>query len=324
MFNLAAQGVAISVTGNTPSSSAMLDVSSNEKGVLIPRMTEMERDVIVAPEHSLLIYQTDGISGFYFNAGTTLLPDWVALITAVNLYWSRNIVSGSLFPLTLTDDVGVGTDIPDAKLHIKGETSDNSTHAMKAEDSSGDILLGVRNDGEVSFKNYTFPIADGLPNQVLKTDGAGNLFWADAGSSVNLEAASVYMSANQSIGIAFTLVNFDTEKYDDNNNFDNTAGNYMYVCPSDGKYLEHIRFKGAQVGNGQWFISLRVNGADVAYSYSQATGVAGPINDATINLTEIFQLNQNDYIQVFARCTSGANNAQGTAGFSIFNVVKVE
>ncbi len=37
-------GVAINKTGNDPDTSAMLDVSSTEKGLLIPRMTEAQRE----------------------------------------------------------------------------------------------------------------------------------------------------------------------------------------------------------------------------------------------------------------------------------------
>ena len=60
---------------NAQSSSAILDLASNSKGVLIPRMTAAERSPgIVSPATGLLVYQTDGASGFYFNSGTAGAP----------------------------------------------------------------------------------------------------------------------------------------------------------------------------------------------------------------------------------------------------------
>jgi hypothetical protein len=73
------QGIAINEDGAAPDPSAMLDVTSNEKGILIPRMTAAQRDAIAEPANGLLIYQTDETSGFYFNAGSTVAPDWQQL-----------------------------------------------------------------------------------------------------------------------------------------------------------------------------------------------------------------------------------------------------
>lgn len=51
--------------------SAVLDVSSTTKGMLIPRMTAAQRNVITSPEEGLMVYQTDGTYGFYFHDGTS-------------------------------------------------------------------------------------------------------------------------------------------------------------------------------------------------------------------------------------------------------------
>lgn len=63
-------GVAINNTGAEPDNSAMLDVSSTEKGMLIPRMTETERDAIASPAEGLMVFQTDGVTGFYYYQGS--------------------------------------------------------------------------------------------------------------------------------------------------------------------------------------------------------------------------------------------------------------
>ena len=73
-LTISAQGVKIGNNTNAVDPSAMLDVESINKGVLHPRMTESERDAIASPATGLLIFQTDGTSGFYYYSGTAWTP----------------------------------------------------------------------------------------------------------------------------------------------------------------------------------------------------------------------------------------------------------
>lgn len=70
----------------TPDSSAKLEVASNNKGILIPRMTSAERGLVNSPANGLLVYQTDGVVGFYVNSGTSGSPNW----TRVNSDWVKS------------------------------------------------------------------------------------------------------------------------------------------------------------------------------------------------------------------------------------------
>jgi hypothetical protein len=74
---LLAQNVGINT--NTPDESAMLDVVATDAGMLIPRLTQAQRDNITSPATGLLIYQTDNTPGFYYNQGTPAAPDWVSI-----------------------------------------------------------------------------------------------------------------------------------------------------------------------------------------------------------------------------------------------------
>lgn len=74
-----AQNVGISTDGSTPDNSAILDVKSTSKGMLIPRMSQAERLGISNPAKGLLIFQTDEVEGFYYNKGTAASPDWQQL-----------------------------------------------------------------------------------------------------------------------------------------------------------------------------------------------------------------------------------------------------
>jgi hypothetical protein len=74
-----AQGVAVNTDGSTADPSAVLDVKSTAKGILVPRMAFSDRSLITSPATGLLIYQTDNTPGFYYNAGTPVTPNWTFL-----------------------------------------------------------------------------------------------------------------------------------------------------------------------------------------------------------------------------------------------------
>lgn len=51
-----------------------LDIESTTDGVLIPRMTEAQRDAISPDIEGMLIYQTNETKGFYYYDGSTWTP----------------------------------------------------------------------------------------------------------------------------------------------------------------------------------------------------------------------------------------------------------
>lgn len=77
---LAGQATAqVGIGTDTPDSSAILDVYSTDKGLLIPRLTMAQRNLISNPAKSLMIYQTDNVPGIYYNLGTPGIPIWQRL-----------------------------------------------------------------------------------------------------------------------------------------------------------------------------------------------------------------------------------------------------
>ena len=77
-----AQNIGINSTGANPNASAMLDIVSSTSGLLIPRMTAAQKTALnplPAAAQGLLIYQTDGTEGFYYNTSTTTTPIWNAV-----------------------------------------------------------------------------------------------------------------------------------------------------------------------------------------------------------------------------------------------------
>jgi hypothetical protein len=73
--NLYNSGTSIGVGTTSPNASAALDVSSTSKGVLLPTMTQTQRNAIATPATGLLVFQTDNTPGFYYYNGTA----WVAI-----------------------------------------------------------------------------------------------------------------------------------------------------------------------------------------------------------------------------------------------------
>lgn len=108
------QNIGINSTGAPPAASAMLDVSSSNSGLLIPRVALTATNVagpITSPATSLLVYNTatagttpnNVIPGYYYWNGTS----WVAFSTAVNTAWT---LSGNSGTVTGTNFLGTTDD----------------------------------------------------------------------------------------------------------------------------------------------------------------------------------------------------------------------
>lgn len=69
------QNVGINATGSLPDNSALLDLNSSEKGLLVPRMTTIQRDAIPSPANSVLIFNTTTECFEAYHASTS---SWVA------------------------------------------------------------------------------------------------------------------------------------------------------------------------------------------------------------------------------------------------------
>lgn len=116
----------VGIGTTNPNTSSCLDISSNSSGLLIPRVSLIDisngTTPVNSPATSLLVYNTNAFVtggngvGYYFWDGLK----WTKLFddnTTVPQLWSRN-GSGQLFPTTITDFVGIGTNNPITNLHL--------------------------------------------------------------------------------------------------------------------------------------------------------------------------------------------------------------
>jgi BclB C-terminal domain-containing protein len=157
----------------TPDASAQLDVQSTNKGVLIPRMPEAMRLLILSPATGLLVYQTDGAAGFYFYDGVVWQPLKAAGESVIIPYASAT-------PIVMTALVGGAAD--------KGSAIGfgNSTNGL----TDADILAGISNmaftvprAGVITTISATF-ISTSLPNPTfIDPTVSAQLYKASAGSN---------------------------------------------------------------------------------------------------------------------------------------------
>ncbi|MEM9921339.1 MAG: hypothetical protein AAF990_24780, partial [Bacteroidota bacterium] len=76
--------MAINSDGSLPDPSAMLDVSSTDKGFLIPRLTTAQRNNISHPATGLMVYDSDQKHFWYFNGTAWTSVAAASVFTTVN------------------------------------------------------------------------------------------------------------------------------------------------------------------------------------------------------------------------------------------------
>ena len=109
----------VGINTATPDASAQLDISSADKGLLIPRLTAAEAAAISSPATGLLIYQTDNAPGFYYYDGTA----WTQLHTGILPVADGGTGSATQNFVDLTTDQSVaGNKQFNADLQVNGIT----------------------------------------------------------------------------------------------------------------------------------------------------------------------------------------------------------
>lgn len=112
----------------TPNSSSVLDIASNNKGLLTPRMNNAQRNAILAPAIGLLIYNTDDSD---FNSYNGSLLGWQDFSTA----FMAVAATSNITTTSTTDQTAIGmTVVPkmgtySVQFNSQFNNADNYTYA---------------------------------------------------------------------------------------------------------------------------------------------------------------------------------------------------
>jgi len=105
------EGVAINGSGDPPDASAMLDITSASKGILIPRLTTAQRLAISKPVNSLLVWDETVGAYYYYQS-----KQWIEVASAADIVTNTtNIASNTTALDSLTTSV-------DNKWDLSGST----------------------------------------------------------------------------------------------------------------------------------------------------------------------------------------------------------
>jgi hypothetical protein len=229
LFSATCFGQSVGIGTLTPAPSAQLDVSSTTKGMLIPRMSLNQRNLIPSPEPGLMIYQNDNTPGIYTWNGTA----WVAVSNgAANLtlpfsgLYSGASTAFNIDLLGNTNNTGlkVTTYNSGTSKAISGEARGNGstagyfnvagspTNATALRTDDGDVLL-TTNTGNVGIGSTATPTSQLMittPSNsygVTHTDGTvsvGTFISGAAGWLGTRTNHPLYMFTNNS-GVQATL-----------------------------------------------------------------------------------------------------------------------
>ncbi len=152
----------------TPNNSALLDLTSVSRGLLIPRMTHAQMNAIVSPATGLIVYDSDFVSAllpatFYYytgtywtpfltsswflvgNGGTTAGTNFVGTTDSIDLVFKTNATEG--MRLTALSNLGVGTAAPTSRLHTVASGAKTASYI-------GNLLTNTATTSTASIDKY--------------------------------------------------------------------------------------------------------------------------------------------------------------------------
>lgn len=176
-----AQGVGINTTGAPADTSAILDLSSTTRGLLLPRLTAAQRAAIALPATGLVVFQTDGTPGMYWNAGTPAAPSWKLVGEAGAGGGGQWSTSGSNIYYS-AGHVAVGTTPNQFRFAVQ----DTGNVFRVQADSPGGVMVSMGGFGQVQVD------APGIPGGRLALLDNGNLGLGVTNPTSKLSFAPVF------------------------------------------------------------------------------------------------------------------------------------
>lgn len=249
-----------------------------------------------------------------------------------NISGNDNVAVGyrSGYTATGSGNVYLGSEagnsaVGDNKLFIENTGANEDNALIYGEFGADATTTGnvLRTNGELQIGNptgagYAMPTADGTANQVLATDGGGQISWVAAGG-ITPSVARATMSGTVNVPVAsWAVVPFDIESFDTNSEYDPTT--YRFTAINAGYYRTNASFM--HNGGGLPFsIGIFINGT----LYSERPVRSSNTNPYTINNSTY--LNVGDYLEIQA-FNAGAGimtlNATGIGNQFFFEIERID
>jgi hypothetical protein len=189
-------GISVNTTGAQADKSAMLDVSGTDRGTLIPCMTTIQRNNIVSPAESLLIFNTTTncfesyINGFW-NAiscpSPCIKPVAPVAIAATNLEctsftanWTAGVTGPVTYFLDVATDAGFNSFVQGYQNRIVGNVTSFAVTGLSKSISYYYRVRGVsascRSDNSNYIPAFTSPgPTESGSTSICYTDGTANI-----------------------------------------------------------------------------------------------------------------------------------------------------
>lgn len=120
----------VGIGTTTPNGSAILDISSSTKGLLIPRMTTAERNAIATPATGLMVFDKTTNTFWFYNGNA-----WTEMSGSGSSPWISN--GNDIYNIN-SGNTGIGTVSPAAKLDVLS----SSAYAARFASTSNQMYIG--------------------------------------------------------------------------------------------------------------------------------------------------------------------------------------
>lgn len=301
-----AQNVGINAAGTAPNTSAMLDVESTTRGLLIPRVALTAVNAagpITSPATSLLVYNTatagtapnDVTPGYYFwngsswtrlatganddwkltgNAGTSAANNFIGTTDAIDFVARTN--NTERLRVTSAGNVGIGNNSPSERLDVTGNVEySGALMPNNLPGTTGQILTSG------GANNPSVWLGQGTSGQFLTSAGAGAApSWGELGQS-----STTYFNTG---GIALVSASWTYA----------TGFPVTITVPANCKTMVSVDigvlFQGTNANNQYCDIALFVDGAftiDGGYYRTAGSGALANVDAwKIVNMTQTFNL----------------------------------
>jgi len=276
----------VGIGTTTPDASAILQIDNTSRGILMPRMTQVQKSTIATPVLGLLVFQTDGTAGFYYyngsawvtfgggsgwdlsgNSGTASTTNMLGTTDAQDL----SLVANNTEVIRVTSDkkTGINTATPSATFDVVGPNIAAQTPAIRIQDgteAAGYVLTSDVNGNGTWVDPNSFG------------GGGADVDWALAGGAGNPTVTDpIYRLARTNVGASSTSISATL----DINNAGSNDGASMGV--GSDEYIRSINSTDAEFSHA--IVPVTDGNLDLGASWNSWTNIYA--TNTTIQTSDI-------------------------------------